>query len=212
VESDWSDIIMGGIFVPITRKALKHLYEMGEWTQALMDRHGKGCNGKICEMYFHDRLEEGLTRIINGTMMIQKEFPDPDHPESSCKQVTVIFETNLRIPAAVQSRIVKRYAQAGWTLEFGEDWRSCGPWVICRYLESDDKRKENIIERVQGLGHEMSSWEKKDHGCYCRCVKPGCELEIFFRKNQPVDQWTHWCKGSPVQKALKCPCTQDDTC
>ncbi|UMX48026.1 MAG: hypothetical protein L7H18_00575 [Candidatus Nealsonbacteria bacterium DGGOD1a] len=176
-----------------------------------MTEERSGLRNTYQEVKDEDRLERGLEKIIDGHLLIQREFPNPDHPESSCKEVVVIFETNRGIPVAVQVKLVEKYQKAGWQLKFGKDWRSGGPWVICNYLESDNRRMANTKKIMEGVGHRMSPWEKEQGGHKCKCTELGCELEIFFRKDQRPDQWIYWCGSSPVQRLLKCPCTEEDT-
>ena len=74
---------------------------------------------------------KGLKMMIDGHLLLQSSFIDPDHPSYNHRQVVVIFQIGVGIPAIVQEKITAKYKDKGWHLEFGQDWKSGGPWILC---------------------------------------------------------------------------------
>ena len=148
-----------------------------------------------------------LEKIIDGHLLMLKEFPDPDHPDINKNKVFIVFQGSMPRPA-VQKVLKEKYKKAGWDLVFERDWRTNGPLLILFYKESLDKRKQNIQKRFEGYGHKLAPWEKEEGESTwsTRCVNKGCNLEFDLRQGDPrVSIFTG---QLPVQRPVSCPCTR----
>lgn len=155
-------------------------------------------------------LEVALVNIINGHLLLQGDEVDPDHPNDNRRMVVVIFQANKKIPEGVQNALMAEYVDAGWRLEFGQDWRSGGPWIICRIKDTgtQEERMAKITTKFKELGHNMSEWREEDGRYFCKCDNHGCELDIMF---------SIWQRGGvyfvgqfPMQRYHKCPAVVAD--
>jgi len=148
---------------------------------------------------------KGLKMMIDGHLLLQSPFIDPDHPSYNHRQVVVIFQIGGGIPAIVQEKITAKYKDKGWHLEFGQDWKSGGPWILCTIEDpgTQEERMARITAKFKKLGHNMSEWRDANGRYFCRCNNSGCELDIMFSIHQGGA--FYFVGPLPMQSYYECP-------
>ena len=165
--------------------------------------------GDVTSLMVSARIIDGLEKIIDGHLLLQREFPHQDHPSGRNTKVWVIFvpdemyrerQESGAIWGTALTMLKERYPD--WNLKLGTDWRSGGPWIILSRDESYPKRRRNIREMLEGSGHKLAPWRNWE----TRCQNPGCELEICMNSNSS----TYHAGSQPVQGIIPCPCTEEN--
>ena len=159
----------------------------------------------IVQRVSNDTLLAGLKLIINGHLLLQGHEIDPDHPNYNRRMIVVIFETDAKISEPVKKTLIARYADSGWSLEFGQDWRSGGPWIICRIKDpgTQEARMAKITTKFRELGHNMSEWCEENGRYFCKCNNHSCQLEVMFSMRQGGA--VYFADQFPAQDYYKCP-------
>jgi hypothetical protein len=151
----------------------------------------------------------GIAGIINGYLLSQGEMINPDHPDSSHKDLRIL---GVSVPKGLQRKLAEIFSEGGYELQFRSQVADYEPTIICRLiLQSDEERMENIVALLEAAGHYMLLWQKSGQAAYwTRCMHDGCELKVCFRKLQdPNDNWIYTCGNTPMPKLFPCPCSED---
>jgi len=159
-------------------------------------------------------LRNGLESIINGHLLLQSGSFDPEHPDINFRAVVVIFQKSpynrKGIPESVKEELTAKYGELGWNIEFGQDWRSGGPWILCSIKNpgSAQERMARITAKFKKLGHDMSEWREENGRYSCECGNDGCKLSIMFSVHQGVA--FYYVGSLPMQDYQECPCHAAD--
>lgn len=181
----------------ITRRALKQRLERDKSVQDVIDR-----------------IVQGMEKIIDGHLLLIREFPNQDHPAREKRQVAVIWEDNdnysdrtvkRAIWAMVLEAIIKKYPD--WNLELWPNRTSGYLEIIISYRESPSKRRNNIKKMFESNGHKLASWHKGS----TKCINPGCKLDFHLRpsNNPKTDDSASIFVGSNNLQDM-CPCPYDE--